>query len=61
MSKKKPIDLRGKIKHTKQGRIIPMGLLGYLKVRTLINDDLMLIPVGGYASMLLLKKGSYII
>lgn len=54
------MDLRNKIiNHPEKGRIIPLGLLGYIKVRTLINDDLLLIPVGGAPCMMILKKGEF--
>ncbi len=47
------------VNHPEMGRIIPFGLLGYYKIKTLINDDLLLIPIGGIPSMIILKKGSY--
>ena len=56
------IDLRDKIIiHPKKGKIIQLELLGYVKVKTLINDDLLLIPIGANPSIMIIKKDKYII
>lgn len=55
------INLKGKVINSKEGKVIPLGNLGYFKLKLTINDDLLLIPMGGRPSTMLIQKGKYIL